>query len=399
VGRPRAYTEIVASIAIDDRLPDPHEQASRLYEAHSEWLLQYCLHQLRDHADAEDAVQVTFLYAFRALRRGVVPECERAWLTTIARNVCHEQRRTRQRRPETADVELDRIALARPDHEEVGFLDEVRAALAALPENQRRALLLREWQGLASSEIASELELSEPATHALLFRARRSFASALEASRRSVAGLGLNVAVALHQVRAWLATLLEGATVKAAVATTAAGVVAGGVVLEQRIESEKTRPSVHPASAAVVTPTRRAAVGPAVVAPEAKPGRTGASLRTKPPAGPGRRTPAPQTAGTSTVQPVAPADDTIDSSPLPPKPGTEHPAEPPASASPNPPAPGPVPPVPVPPVEPPPLPIDLPPILGGDPLPPIELPPPLDELVPPVELPPVEPPPLPPLLP
>jgi RNA polymerase sigma factor (sigma-70 family) len=388
----------VASIAIDERLPDPHEQASRLYSSHSEWLLRYCLHQLGDHADGEDAVQSTFLYAFRALRRGVVPECERAWLTTIARNVCHEQRRNRQRRPETADVELDRIALARPDHEEVGFLDEVRAALQTLPDSQRRALLLREWQGLPSSEIAEQLELSEPATHALLFRARRSFVSALGASRRSVAGL--NIAAALHQVRAWLAPLLEGATAKAAVATTAAGVIVGGVALEQQSDSERTRPSTRPAASSPVTSLPRTAVVPAVVGPDDQPAAAGTSRRGGSSARTGR-TPAPQTAGTSAAPPVTPAEDAIESYSSPPK-QSPPPAEPPVAESPSPPAPRPVPPAPpvqVPPVEPPALPIDLPPILGDDPLPRIELPPPLDELVPPVELPPVEPPPLPPLLP
>jgi RNA polymerase sigma factor (sigma-70 family) len=385
----------VASIAIDDRLPRPHEQASRLYEAHSEWLFRYCLHQLRDHADAEDAVQIVFLYAFRALRRGVVPECERAWLTTIARNVCHEQRRTRSRRPETADVELDRIALARSDQEEVGFLDEVRAALKAMPENQRRALVLREWQGLPSSVIAEQLELSEPATHALLFRARRSFANAIEATRRSVAGL--NVAAALHQLRAWLAPLLEGAPVKAAVVTTAANVVVGGVALEQRADSERTRPSVRPASPVVVTSRPRSNVAPAVVESNETRDRAGSPRRDESPARPS----ASQPARTSAPQPVTPPDETIERYSRPPKPTTP-PVEPPTAGSPAPPAPGPVPPVPpvsVPPVEPPPLPVELPPILGEDPLPPIELPPPLEELLPPVELPPVEPPPLPPLLP
>jgi RNA polymerase sigma factor (sigma-70 family) len=375
----------VASIAVDDRLPDPHEQASRLYEAHSEWLLRYCLHQLGDHGDAEDAVQTVFLYAFRALRRGVVPECERAWLTTIARNVCHEQRRTRKRRPETSELELDRIALAQPDQEEVGFLDEVRAALQTLPESQRRALLLREWQGLPSSEIASQLELSEPATHALLFRARRSFANALEASRRSVAGL--NVAALLYQVRSWLASLLQGATVKAAVATAAAGVVAGGVVLEQRMDSDGTRPSVRPVAFEPVTPRPRSAFAPAIVVPDETRARAGTSRRSE--ASAPDREPAPQTAGTSASQPPARAGATERYS-SPPRHGTEPPAEPPAAGSPSPPEP--VPPLPVPPVQPPPLPIDVPPILGDDPLSPIELPPPPDELVPPVELPPVDPP-------
>ena len=51
-------------------------------------------------------------------------------------------------------------------------MDDVRAALSSMPETQRRALVLREWHGVASNEIANDLRLSEPATHALLFRAR-----------------------------------------------------------------------------------------------------------------------------------------------------------------------------------------------------------------------------------
>ena len=73
------YTPIVASVAINDRDVSPDEAATRLLEEQSEWLLAFCTRQLRDRDDAEDAVQATFLYAFRALRRGVVPEFERAW--------------------------------------------------------------------------------------------------------------------------------------------------------------------------------------------------------------------------------------------------------------------------------------------------------------------------------
>ena len=46
-----------------------------------------------------------------------------------------------------------------------------------MPEQQRRALLLREWQGLSYKEIADELDLSQAAVETLLFRARRSLAT------------------------------------------------------------------------------------------------------------------------------------------------------------------------------------------------------------------------------
>src|SRR5690349_24024560 len=52
-----------------------------------------------------------------------------------------------------------------------------------MPESQRRAILLREWQGLSYREISDELELSQAAVETLIFRARRALAAGLEKSR------------------------------------------------------------------------------------------------------------------------------------------------------------------------------------------------------------------------
>jgi RNA polymerase sigma-70 factor (ECF subfamily) len=57
-----------------------------------------------------------------------------------------------------------------------GALDE---ALAALPERQRQALLLREWRQLSYAEIAEELGLPPAAVGPLLYRARRALARRL----------------------------------------------------------------------------------------------------------------------------------------------------------------------------------------------------------------------------
>jgi hypothetical protein len=59
-----------------------------LYERHAAKLQSYCLHQLGSREEAEDASRTTFMNAFRALGRGVVPEAESAWLFKIAENVC-----------------------------------------------------------------------------------------------------------------------------------------------------------------------------------------------------------------------------------------------------------------------------------------------------------------------
>ena len=212
--------------------------------------------QLGSRAEAEDAVQTTFVYALRALRRGVVPENEAAWLTAIAKNVCHWQRRTLARRgPLSADLDLDTIALARPEPDEEGRLFGLEDALASIPEKQREALLLREWRGLAPREIATELGISGPATHALLTRARHSLARALTLPARPAAG----IAWLVFELRSYVKALFGGASAKAAVAGVAiVSVGAGGVVAERTLADPA--PSVAPLTM-VSTPETGAATG------------------------------------------------------------------------------------------------------------------------------------------
>src|ERR671939_1630090 len=172
-------------------IPDT-ARASDLYERYAPRIFRYCLHRLGSREEAEDAVQTTFLNAFRGLSRGVVPESESAWLFKIAENVCLSRHRAsfRRRRVEApADlraVEETVAAPARVDDE----LIPLEAALADMPETQRRALLLREWQGLSYREIAAELEVSQSAVETLIFRARRSLARRLDAPRERLRRVG-----------------------------------------------------------------------------------------------------------------------------------------------------------------------------------------------------------------
>ncbi len=218
---------------------DPGVAASRLFSEQFELILGYCLRQLGSRAEAEDAAQTTFLHAFRALRRGVVPECEAAWLTTIAKNVCHTQRRTVERRGSLAsDLDLDTIAIAEPGEDEEELLLGFKAALESMPEKQRRALVLREWRGVGTPEIAGELGLSTTATHALLTRARQSFAQALTLPRRPVVG----IAWLLVELRSHVKALFGGISTKAAAASIAVvgvGVGAGGIAVEKSLADSK----------------------------------------------------------------------------------------------------------------------------------------------------------------
>jgi RNA polymerase sigma-70 factor (ECF subfamily) len=157
--------------------------------------------------EAQDAAQTAFLYALASLRRGVVPRNELAWLLTIADNVCRSSRRTLGRRlAHVANADVDELEAAAPSlnaetREEIA---ELRAALAQLPDRQRQAILLREWQGLSYADIAEQLGLSLAAVETLLFRSRRSLMRRLRGPRTKLgAGPVRRLAVSLCSAGPW----------------------------------------------------------------------------------------------------------------------------------------------------------------------------------------------------
>ena len=177
-----AVPSIGRAVQVEPRVAPEADATRSLYERYANQIYRYCVHQLGSREEAEDAVQSTFLNAFRGLRRGVVPELESAWLFKIAHNVCLSRQRSAWRRgriESPADFDLVEELMPAPARraDELIGLEDV---LAQMPETQRRAILLREWQGLSYREIADELELSQGAVETLIFRARRSLASGLE---------------------------------------------------------------------------------------------------------------------------------------------------------------------------------------------------------------------------
>jgi RNA polymerase sigma-70 factor (ECF subfamily) len=223
-------------------LPSSEPYATALYEEHSGRIFGYCLRRLPSREEAEDAVQQTFMNAFRGLRQGVVPRSESAWLFKIAENVCRERRRSawRRNRLELVQDPDDMAGLAAApvrSHDELAGLAD---ALAELPPNQQRAILLREWQGLSYKEIAEQLGLSEGAVETLLFRARRSLARKLDRSRGRSWSLG--------SLAAWGKSLgLGGAAKVAATAAVVASVAAATPAVRHALvpAGSKPRPRSH----------------------------------------------------------------------------------------------------------------------------------------------------------
>jgi RNA polymerase sigma factor (sigma-70 family) len=243
----------------------PADAASGLYERHGSRVLRFCLSRLGNREDAEDATQTTFLNAFGALRRGTVPRAEAAWLLRIAENVCHHRYRAAARRNEAAcdPTVLEDVVEAAPGRPDE--LIHLAAGLESLPERQRLALLLREWQGLSYHEIGAELELSHSAVETLLFRARRGLAEALEQADGRKRRHGLDLASLLG----WLKTTVgAGAGLKVAAAVVVAGVA---VVPVRDTPAPSAKPKARtPALAAVVAPAPSAAPVSSASAPAQK---------------------------------------------------------------------------------------------------------------------------------
>jgi RNA polymerase sigma factor (sigma-70 family) len=149
---------------------------SVLYERYYGLLYRYCRSILRTEADAHDAVQSTFTRAFEALKRGQRGAPMRPWLFLIAHNEAISAIRGRKARDSlAASTGPHQISAEDRSHarEELGALV---ADLRQLPEQPRRAILMRELVGLSHDEIAVVQGTSATRVKHAIFEGRRALA-------------------------------------------------------------------------------------------------------------------------------------------------------------------------------------------------------------------------------
>jgi RNA polymerase sigma factor (sigma-70 family) len=246
--------------------------AADLYERYRGQIYGYCLHQLGSREEAEDALQTTFMNAFRGLERGIVPELESAWLFKIAHNVCLSRRRSAWRRGRVeAPNNFEVLQEVVPGREQVtDELIRLQDVLEEMPENQRRAILLREWQGLTYREISDELGLSQAAVETLIFRARRALAQGLEQDAdtwkkrlRRGADVGGVIACVKTLIGGGGAAAIKIGTTTALVATAAvAAVTAPTAPTLARAHSAHAAKTARPVAAALTAAPRTASSSP-----------------------------------------------------------------------------------------------------------------------------------------
>jgi hypothetical protein len=158
------------------------------------------------------------------------------------------------------DLDTIQDKLATPDRSDVATSEDFRTALRAIPESQRRALLLREWKGLSYDEIGTELGLSQAATEALIFRARQNVAQRLggKAGRATFNGLPFFAFLRNLFQTAAAKTLAVGGTALTIVAIPAAQPAAPA----SRELSRRRHKPLDPTRVRRATPARRLSARP-----------------------------------------------------------------------------------------------------------------------------------------
>ncbi|WP_426505790.1 RNA polymerase subunit sigma-70 [Dactylosporangium sp. McL0621] len=177
-----------------------------LFDRHRRELHVHCYRMLASFTDADDAVQETFLRAWKhrdAFEPGTNP---RAWLYKIATNACLDAIRRSNRRPPSAGAEVswlqpypDRLLdqIAPPDEQpdavvvaretiELAYL----TAIQLLPARQRAVLLLRDVLEWSAAQTAEALDLTVPAANSALQRARATLKTAPERDAMPAAPTG-----------------------------------------------------------------------------------------------------------------------------------------------------------------------------------------------------------------
>ena len=173
-----ARSAVLLRVASDDRLVHHVRAGSEaafevVYDRHHRGILAFCRHMLGSAEEAEDAVQHTFMAAYRDLLGSEKAIQLRPWLYTIARNRCFSMLRARRERPlgemdEPATENLSSEVQRRQD------LRDLLADLSGLPDDQRAALVLAELGAVSHDEIATVLDVPRDKVKALVFQARTS---------------------------------------------------------------------------------------------------------------------------------------------------------------------------------------------------------------------------------
>ena len=146
---------------------------------------------LGNSGEAEDVTQEVFFKVYRKLDSFREDSSFYTWLYRVAFNTAADHRKKRQRKKLVLMEDLARIPVADPKDSPEDHLirrdlqQEVRDAMAQLPEKFRTVLCLRELEGMTYEEISVELGLQKGTVESRIFRARNRLKAELERRLKS----------------------------------------------------------------------------------------------------------------------------------------------------------------------------------------------------------------------
>lgn len=158
------------------------EAFESLLRQHERLVLATALRLLGNREDAQDAAQEVFLRLYRNLAKVETTGNFPGWLYRVTVNVCHDLRR---KRPAAAQIEDagDIPAPASDPQQRVSEAERQRAlelSLRRLSEKERAALVLRDLEGLSTTEVAAVLGSSEATVRSQVSKARVKIRKFLE---------------------------------------------------------------------------------------------------------------------------------------------------------------------------------------------------------------------------
>jgi RNA polymerase sigma-70 factor (ECF subfamily) len=181
---------VAGQVIVDDAMVLARTEQDQLELAvrqHAQLVYRIAHSVLRNHHDAEDATQETFVRLLRAQRKLSTVDDARKWIARIAWRVAVE------RRNKAPEVPLERIEATVVSQLRSQWISAeenvlgremaglVQSLIFALPAQLRDALTLSSVQQLSPAEIAGVLEMSEAAVRSRIFRARQMLKQRLEA--------------------------------------------------------------------------------------------------------------------------------------------------------------------------------------------------------------------------
>ncbi len=162
----------------DVKGPDTPECFEQLVSEYQSQLHRLCCVLLKDVHLAEDAVQETFLKAYRSMGQFRNDSSERTWLTRIAVNTCRDLMRSRWFRHIDRSVRIEDLPEpeAPADPEDTGLYETI----LQLPAKQREVVLLYFYQNMTMQEITGILQISVSNVSRRLESARKTLRKKLE---------------------------------------------------------------------------------------------------------------------------------------------------------------------------------------------------------------------------